>query len=244
MTWPSFRIVTANEKSTLTSEQRRQDVNTIYDYFDQPDPVILWQEITTVDAVTDIATQAPVGTQLIHTDIRLPICVSDRYAVSDVRWVETKPRTGPAYGGYDVGNAPRWYAVAKLTDLVQTGLRPFYVINTHFTNGCEWEKPWAECSPEAQFLRPYWNTHWDLLKAEIDHIKDDLDCTVFYGGDFNRTDVPPFGSAQKTLAGGGSIEKLYVIDRSVDTVLNNNNKIDTNSDHPARLARVALSNRP
>lgn len=236
-------LVTSNEKTSMTSAERRQDVQAIY--ADLPtQPIVLWQEINGTTQHGDIKAKVPTGTYHAFESLPIPVSVPARYTVLEERFVETKPWTGngatPDLG--PVGDNKRYYGVLRLKDTNTPNLREFYVINTHFTNGCEWndEPPFSSV---ALALRPYWTAHWDLLKAEIDSIKN-ADSTVFWGGDFNRKQSPSFGTAEKLAVGDGKIDKLAVIDRSVDTVLQATDTIVTLSDHDARWAKWDLSNRP
>lgn len=236
-------IVTSNEKNDLTSWQRRQDVTDVYAGI-PAEPIALWQEIKTPEDHADIVAKSPAGTYHAFSDLPIPVCVPARYKVLEEYWVKAKPWTGATIDGPGlgpVGDWPRYYGVLKLQDTNTPSLRPFYVINTHFTNGCEWDS--TTPSDVALSLRPYWTGHWDLLKNEIDTIKA-ANYTVFYGGDFNRKNSPAFGTAEKLAVGDGKIDKLAVIDRSVDSVLKSTGTIVTLSDHDARWAKWDLSNRP
>lgn len=236
-------ILTSNEKQDLTTTERKADVTKIYTKVPAIS-IILWQEIKKPEHHTEIMEASPSTVRHIFPDLPIPISVPFRYDVIDQYWIKTKPWTGATIDGPGlgpVGDWPRYYGVVKLQDTNTPNLKPFYVINTHFTNGCEWDS--ATPSDTALALRPYWTTHYDMLKTEIDAIKA-ADFTVFYGGDFNRKDVPSFGSAQKLAVGNGIIDKLAVIDRSVDSVLLTTDGFTTNSDHNARWAKWELSNRP
>ncbi len=240
-------LVTSNEKNTLTSWERRQDVAEIYEAL-TVDPIILWQEIKTADDHTDIISKTPASSRHVFgptaidpNGLPVPMSIPARYSIEDYWSVLTKANTADQY---DVGSAERFYSVVRLSDNERPTLPHFYVINTHFTNGCEWDLSSSECSDAATFLRPYWNSHWEMLKAEIDHLKATFDATVFWGGDFNRKHSPSFGVAEKLGVGYGKIDKLAVIDRSIDTVLDNTGSIETRSDHDARWAKWTLSKRP
>lgn len=235
-------IVTSNEKNTLSSAERRQDVASIYAGI-PIQPIILWQEIRKPEHMQDILLTSPAGTYVAFQDLPIPISVPSRFLVLEEWWIKTKVWTGATTEGPGlgpVGDNPRYYGVVKLRD-TNGSPKEYYVINTHYTNGCEWES--SSPSSTAESLRPYWTAHWDLMKAEIDGIKD-ADFTVFWGGDFNRKNSPPFGSAEKLAVGDGRIDKLGVIDRSVDTLLKSTGKIVTNSDHNAHWAKWELSHRP
>jgi len=236
-------LVTSNEKSDLTSWQRRQDVQAIYDGL-PAQPIVLWQEFRKQEFHDDIKAKVPAGTYHAFGDLPIPVSVPARYSVLEERWTLAKPWTGATVDGPGlgpVGDWPRYFAVLKLQDTDNPLMPPFYVINTHYTNGCEWDS--TDPSATALALRPYWTGHWDLMKAEIDAIKNS-DSTVFWGGDFNRKNSPAFGSAEKLAVGDGKIDKLAVIDRSVDTVLKTTGTIVTLSDHDARWAKWDLSRRP
>lgn len=239
-------LVTSNEKNTLTSWERRQDVEAILGAFNT-DPLVFWQEIKTASDHYDIMVKLP--SDMAHVfgptvadpnGLPIPISVPARYEVQDHWFQLTKPNTAHVY---DVGSAERYYGVVRLADRTRPNLPPFYVINTHFTNGCEWDLSATECSEVATFLRPHWNEHWQSLKDTIDLLKN-LDHTVFYGGDFNRKVSPALGSAEKLAVGDGKIDKLAVIDRSVDTNLDATGTIATRSDHDARWANWDLTKRP
>lgn len=236
-------IVTSNEKTSMTSAERRQDAADIFATLTSS-PIALWQEINGTNQHDDIKSKEAAGTYHAFDTLPIPVSVPPRFQVLEERYVQAKDWTGtgatPDLG--PVGDNKRYYGVLKLQDTNTPNLKPFYVINTHYTNGCEWD---ADGTPSAVALslRPYWNTHWDMMKAEIDAIKA-ADFTVFWGGDFNRKNSPSFGTAEKLAVGDGKIDKLAVIDRSVDSLLKNTGTIVTLSDHDARWAKWDLSNRP
>lgn len=240
-------IVTSNEKNTLTSAERREDVKRIrYGIPTPANAILLWQEIIKPEFHTDIQSQLPGTTYHAHPDLPIPVSVPYRYEVLEERSVQTKEWTGRSGDGTSIGLGPvgdnmRWYGVLRLKDKTRPNLPEFYVINTHFTNGGEWDDttPSATCLA----LREYWNTHWDLMKAEIDTLKA-ADFTVFYGGDFNRQNSPAFGDADRLAVGNGRIDKLGVINRSVSTTLENTGTIQTLSNHNAHWAKWDLSIRP
>lgn len=238
-------LVTSNEKNSLTSSERQQDVAAIFDAL-STEPIVLWQEIKTAENHNDVIVKLPVNYTHVFgptiddaNGLPIPISVPPRYEVQDQRFLRTKENTGATF---DVGSAERYYGVVQLRDTTRS-LPSFHVINTHLTNGCDWDLPYADCDDQAKFLRPYWNAHWDKLNLEISRIKKSLDSTVFYGGDFNRKNSPPFGMAEKLAVGDGKIDKLAVIDRSVDTRLMSTTVIKTLSDHDAHSAKWNLSKR-
>lgn len=241
----NLNIVTSNEQNRLLSAERRSDAANVYAEFSATEPVVFWQEIKNADDHADIVSQEPTGTQHLFLDIPIPISVPSWFNVLEQWYVPTKPNT---VDYYEVGKAARWYAVALLDDTTRPNLAPFYVMNTHITNGCEWGDPWFAISNRAKFLRPYWNNHWDDMNTELNRLKDNsaggLDSTIFIGGDFNRKNSPPFGTAEKLAVGDNKIDKLSVIDRTVDTLLKKTGIISTISDHDAHWARWELTVRP
>lgn len=241
-------VVTSNEKNTLTTWERRQDVEKILGAF-EAGPLVFWQEIKSVSDHIDITSRLPDGYTHVFGQtfdltndqcLPVPISVPPRYKV-DGKWFQKVKENTSSY--YDVGSAERYYTMLRLIDNEKTDLPAFYVINTHLTNGCEWEKSYDECSDQAKFLRPYWNAHWNIIKAEIDDIKNSFDATVIYGGDFNRKNSPAFGTAERLAVGDGFIDKLAVITRSVDAALENTGTIITRSDHDAHWAKWSLTKR-
>lgn len=236
-------LATSNEKNDLTSAQRRADIGAVYGAL-SPDPIVLWQEFRDPAHHDDLMAAVPAGTQIAHGNLPVPITVPARYQITASWLMPTKPATGPSspYAGPDAGSAPRWWSAVQLDDTTNS-LPEFVVINTHLTNGCEWDLSWSASSDDARFLRPFWTAHWDLLKAEVDRVKA-LDLTVFYGGDWNRKQSPPLGDAERLAVGDGKIDKLAVIERSVDAALKATGTVVTQSDHDARWARWDLSKRP
>lgn len=235
-------IVTSNEKNSLSSRQRRDDVRDIYSAQPQR-PIVLWQEIREVTDHEDIKAMAPGSTYHAFSDIPIPVSVPARYDVLEERYFQTKMWTGKtesSEGLGPVGDQPRWYGVLKLKDIAKPASNSFYVINTHFTNGCEWDS--ESPSVVALTLRPYWMAHWDMLDREIDHLKTEGH-TIFWGGDFNRRDVPPFAKYEEIAIGVNKIDKLVVLDRSVVTEFQNSGTILTNSDHNAQWAQWKLTNK-
>lgn len=240
-------LVTSNEKNTLTRSQRRHDAEVIYDSLPQ-EPIVLWQEIKTAEDHEDIQSVLPNQTQYVFgpdssdpNGLPIPISVPARYRIQGSWFLRTKENTADVY---DVGSAERYYSVVHLSDTTKLSLPSFYIVNTHFTNGCEWEKDRDECSDQARVLRSYWTAHWNILKTEIDYIKDTLDSTVFYGGDANRKNWPPFGESEQLAVGDGRIDKLAVISRSVDVDLQKTGTVITLSDHDAHWANWSLTKRP
>ena len=233
----NLNIVTSNEHNNLSRLERRLDVSAIYAQFSATEPIVLWQEIKHSDHHADLDAAVPAGTQHLFPTLPIPITVPKWYSVMKQFSVRTKENTAAQF---ETGKVERYYAAALLRDTTRPNLPAFWVINTHFTNGCDWENKDATDNDVNSFLRPYWLDHWDLLQAEILKIRA-AGQTSFYGGDFNRQVSPPFHSTEKLAVGNGRIDKLAVIDRSVATALKATGMIETYSDHQAQWARWELT---
>lgn len=241
--------VTANEKSDLTQWERRQDVALIYATL-PTEPIVLWQEMRKPEHHADVIHKAPAGTQhLFGPDangeghLPIPISVPARYAIHDRFWVRAKPWTGATTEGPGlgpVGDWPRYYAGALVQDQNNPLQPAFWVVNTHMTNGCEWDS--ATPSDTALALRPYWTDHWGFMQADLAAITG-ADQTVVWGGDTNRKDFPGFHLDDKYAHGKdpARIDKLVIRDRSVTSVLKATGSIATRSDHQARWAKWDLA---
>lgn len=235
-------VVTSNEKNDLTQWQRRQDVQDVYAQV-PGEPIALWQEIRKPEHHDDVTLKSPPGTRHLFPDLPIPINIPARYQVLDEHWEQAKPWTGATADGPGlgpVGDQPRYFAMALVQDTNNPAMPPFWVVNTHMTNGCEWDS--TTPSSVATSLRPYWVNHWNLLAAAIQGLLDS-GATVIWGGDTNRKDCPRLTPDQETPVGNDPprIDKLAVIERSVQATPQTTGTVVTRSDHDARWVRWDLS---
>jgi exonuclease III len=82
-----------------------------------------------------------------------------------------------------------------------------------FTNGHLINKAWndREKDPEIERIRrQYWNTGWEVWKAQVEELRNERNLTTFITGDFNRREVKRFHHRQEWLDAAGIDKIAYV----------------------------------
>lgn len=215
-------LATANIQNTMSYDDRFAEAQRVFNGVpDAPDTVVCWQELK-IDAVEDrhlaIIAAEPAGTQ--HCFRNLPIAASvptGRYEVLEETYVQTVPAID-LWATHQYADPARYFGTLKLRAKFRQPPDKFYVINTHFPSGSNWNNP----TPTAGELiaRDRWNMHFQALKDEIARIKDPatINKTVMWTGDFNRgSTMPQFYPNEKQAFGQNSVDKAYVIDRTIAT---------------------------
>lgn len=232
-----MKFVTSNEKNSLTPTQVGQDCAKIFNDL-SPDPIVCWQEIAGTDRLDKVAAlqaNSPSGSVLLFPELPIPITLPPRFPVvtgtgADSGYVNIKGYTPE-------GDNPRYVAWVKVQDSNTPSLPPFYIVNTHFSAGCNWpdnETPTLEDPTEDEcILRSHWWECFWQAKKVVNIIKN-ADFTSMIGGDFNKPKMERFGSAQLLAVGATSIDKLISIERSVRLTVNNTGTVITQSDHNAQ----------
>jgi hypothetical protein len=252
----TLRIVTSNiQKSTSLADKTLITKKVYAEAFTSgPTPVVLFQEINEVvrpGAHQAVRDGEPSGTTHLFSSTPIPIAVPSRFNTYDAVSGNTLPEVTFADGTTD---AARFWARVRIEDKNYPDLKQSYVLNTHFPAGASWTTDINTLTGTAksvlQARRDRWVSHFNQVQAVIKGLRD-ADFTVFWGGDFNRNDsgMPEFFTAEKQAVGEYAVDKLYVLDRRVDTSLNVTGTVNTTtgfaySDHDAKYAGWSLSNRP
>ncbi len=82
-----------------------------------------------------------------------------------------------------------------------------------FTNGHLINKAWNDREKDRdieKIRRLYWNTGWDVWKAQVEELANERNLTTFITGDFNRLEVKRFLHRQIWLDAAGIDKIAYV----------------------------------